>query len=69
MWNYRNKKPFVVNFLYVYSFPQRINMKELIDLKVLSGINDAPRGFKTITKEQFMTIIKETKSENSFIIH
>ena len=69
MWNYRKKKPFVVKFLYVYSFPQRINMKELIDLKVLSGINDAPRGFKNITKEQFMTIIKETKSENSFIIH
>ena len=43
-------------------------MKELIDLGVLAGINDAPRGFKQITKEQFLTIIKETKSEDSFII-
>ena len=69
MWNYRNDKPFVVKFLYVYSFPHRINMKELIDLGVLAGVNDAPRGFKQITEEQFMTIIKETKSEDSFIIH
>ena len=69
MWQYRKDKPFVVKFLYVYSFPHRINMKELIDLKVLAGVNDAPRGFKKITKEQFLTIIKETKSEDSFIIH
>ena len=69
MWQYRNDKPFVVKFLYVYSFPHRINMKELIDLNVLAGVNDAPRGFKKITKEQFLTIIKETNSEDSFIIH
>lgn len=68
MWNYSNIKPFVVRFLYVYSFPHRINMKELIDLKVLSGVNDAPRGFKYISKEQFNTILKATKSDESFII-
>lgn len=69
MWKYRADKPFVVKFLYLYSFPHRINMKELIDLKVLAGVNDAPRGFKPITVEQFNTIIKETKSDGSFIIH
>ena len=68
MWRYSTKKPFVVNFLYAYSFPHRINMKELIDLKVLLGVNDAPRGFKPITKEQFEIILKETKSDESFII-
>jgi len=68
MWQYSSIKPFVVNFLYVYSFPHRINMKELIDFQVLSGINDAPRGFKQITKKQFNTILKETKSDESFII-
>ena len=68
MWKYRQDKPFVLNFLYVYSFPHRINMKELIELKALTGVNDAPRGFKRITKEQFLNIIKETKSEDSFII-
>ena len=44
-------------------------MQKLIDLKVLSGINDAPRGFKLITKEQFEIILKETKSDESFIIN
>ncbi len=68
MWRYSTRKPFVVNFLYAYSFPHRINMKELIDLKVLTGINDAPRGFKPITKEQFEIILKETRSDESFII-
>lgn len=68
MWRYSTRKPFVVNFLYAYSFPQRINMEKLIELKVLLGINDAPRGFKPITKEQFETILKETKSDESFII-
>ena len=43
-------------------------MKELIDLKVLSGVNDAPRGFKQITKEQFNNILKATKSDESFIV-
>lgn len=68
MWRYSTRKPFVVNFLYAYSFPHRINMKELIDLKVLTGINDAPRGFKPITKEQFEIILKETRSDESFIV-
>lgn len=69
MWRYSARKPFVVNFLYTYSFPHRINMKELIELRVLQGINDAPRGFKLITKEQFEIILKETRSDESFIIN
>ena len=68
MWRYSARKPFVVNFLYDYSFPHRINMKDLIDLKVLTGKNDAPRGFKPITKEQFEIILKETRSDESFIV-
>ncbi len=68
MWNYSKSKPFVVKFLFVYSFPHRINMKELIDLEVLAGINDAPRGFKKITKEQLDIILKNTRSDESFII-
>ncbi|ATA68212.1 hypothetical protein CGC48_05955 [Capnocytophaga cynodegmi] len=68
MWKYKEEKPFVVRFLYIYSFPHRINMKELIDLKVLKGVNDSPRGFKPITKEQFNDILLATKSDESFII-
>jgi hypothetical protein len=69
MWNYNKyKKPFVVRFLYVYSFPHRINMKALIDLGILKGVDDAPRGFKPITVDQFNTILKETRSDESFIV-
>jgi len=67
-WNYKPSKPFVVHFLYVYSFPHRINLKELIDLGVLGGIDDAPRGFRRISLEQFDKILKATKSDESFII-
>lgn len=68
MWRYQASKPFVVRFLYIYSFPHRINMKELIDLQVLGGVNDPPRGFKPINKEQFNNILKATKSDESFIV-
>ena len=69
MWNYKIKKPFVVEFLYIYSFPHIINMKELIDLGILKGIEDAPRGFKPISKKQFEQILGATKSEKSFIVY
>lgn len=70
MWNYnKNKRPFVVRFMYIYSFPHRINMKQLIDLGVLQSVEDAPRGFKRINKEQFELILKETKSDESFIVN
>lgn len=69
MWRYSRKKPFAIRFLYTYSFPHRINMKELIDLNVLSGVNDVPRGFKPITKDQLVLILKATKSDDSFIIY
>jgi len=69
MWNYnRYSKPFVVRFLYVYSFPHRINMKQLIELGVLQGVDDAPRGFKPISIDKFNLILKETKSDESFIV-
>lgn len=69
MWDYKKKnRPFILRFFYVYSFPHRINMKALIDLGIINGVEDAPRGFKPITKQQFKTIIKETKSNESFII-
>lgn len=69
MWNYNSVKPFVVNFLYIYSFPKRINMERLIELKILNGVNDAPRGFRKITKDEFELILQETKSESCFVVN
>ena len=66
MWDYRSQRPFVVSFLYVYSFPKRINMSKLIEMGIFNGVNDAPRGFRLISKDQFEFILKETLSESGY---
>jgi predicted nucleic acid-binding protein len=69
-WNFNiNNRPFLVNFLYVYSFPNRINLKRLIELEVIKDLENVPRGFHKITKEMFINIIKDTKSDESIIIN
>lgn len=70
MWNHNKfTKPIVVRFMYNYSFPHRINMKQLIDIGILNGSDDAPRGFRPISEQQFNLILKETRSDESFIIN
>lgn len=73
-WNYKAPngkwyRPFIINFLYVYTFPKRINMKSLIDLGVIADVESAPRGFEQITLEQFQTILKASETNESFIIN
>ncbi|MFA4844302.1 MAG: hypothetical protein WC632_05050 [Candidatus Margulisiibacteriota bacterium] len=69
-WNYNpGRRPFVVYFLCAYSFPRRLNLKELIDLKIIKDIDSAPRGFARISKDQLNLILKETKTNESIIIH
>lgn len=69
IWSYNKYvRPFVVNFLQVYSFPIRINMKRLIELGVIKDINTAPRGFEKISDDHFKLILKETKTNENFII-
>lgn len=68
-WNYKKSlRPFIVNFLYVYSFPKRINLKRMIEVGIIKDIESAPRGFQKITINQFNKIIKETKTDESIIV-
>ncbi|PIX20830.1 MAG: hypothetical protein COZ70_01525, partial [Deltaproteobacteria bacterium CG_4_8_14_3_um_filter_51_11] len=68
-WNYNiRNRPFIVNFLYVYSFPKRPNLAKLIELGVIDGVDSAPRGFEPISKEQFKLIIKESRSNEGIIV-
>jgi hypothetical protein len=68
-WNYNEKsRPFLINFIYTYSFPKRINLKQLIDLNIIKSIDDAPRGLKKISVDEFNKIISETESKQDFII-
>lgn len=71
-WNFKpNYRPFIIKFLYVCSFTlgNRINRQRLLDLKILSGQNDELRGLKKISQNQFNTIINETKTDESIIVH
>lgn len=65
-WNYNpfNKpvhlvnRPFIVNFIYAFSYPHRPNLKWLNDNKVIPDIKDMPRGFRKISREDFNNIVK-----------
>ena len=70
-WNYNNTKPFLINFLYVYSFQigDRMNRDKLLKLGILTGADNEIRGLKQITKEQFLLILRECKVNESFIVY
>jgi len=68
-WNlYRRNRPFIVNFLYAYSFPQRINMKRLIEIGVIPSVEDAPRGFTQISPKNFKDILRECQADESIVV-
>jgi hypothetical protein len=69
-WNYnKSNRPFIVNFLYLYSLPKRPNLKSLIDLGIIKDTSSVPRGFKQIRLDQFEIILKESESNESFIVN
>lgn len=68
-WRFNSKnRPFIVSMLYTYSFPQRANLKTLIENGIISSIQDVPRGFKKISPEKFEKILKLTNTDESFIV-
>jgi predicted nucleic acid-binding protein len=71
-WNWNRKyRPFIINFLFVHSFPlgKRMNRKAILDLGIISGAENELRGLKQITKEQFETILHETGTNENLIVH
>ena len=68
-WNlYRRNRPFIVNFLYDYSFPKRINMKRLIEIGVIPSVEDAPRGFTQISVKNLRDILRECQADESIVV-
>lgn len=56
-WNYNPRsRPFIVNFLYAFSYPKRANLKWLNENGVIPNILDMPRGFRKITQKDFLNI-------------
>ncbi|MEJ5274183.1 MAG: hypothetical protein WH035_08635, partial [Spirochaetota bacterium] len=73
-WNFnKNIKPFLINFLHVYSLlpEQRSKLirKRLLELGILTGEENELRGLKEITKENLKTIIKEANINESYFIY
>lgn len=69
-WNrYPGSRPFIVNFLYVYSFPKLINMKRLIEIGVIPSVDDAPRGFTPISEKKLRDILRECNVDESIIVN
>ena len=71
-WNWNeNYRPFIINFLFVHSFPlgKRLNRKSLLGLEIISGAENELRGLKKITKEQFQLILHETGTNESLIVN
>jgi predicted nucleic acid-binding protein len=69
-WEYKpHNRPFVVNFLYTYSFPKRLTMQRLIQLGIIRDRDSAPRGFEPISEQNFDAIIAETGSNGHIIIN
>ncbi len=70
-WNFNPKyRPFIINFLYTHSFPtgKRINRQKLLELGIISGIENELRGLKQISKKQFNLILNETSTNESLIV-
>ena len=63
-WNPR-LRPFVVNFLYVYSFPKRPNFASLKEQGIITA---APRGFDEITDSAFNKLIQISNADDCFIV-
>jgi len=56
-WNYnKGNRPFIVNFLYAFSYPKRANLKWLNENGVIPDIMDMPRGFRKINQQDFINI-------------
>jgi predicted nucleic acid-binding protein len=71
-WNYDPRyRPFLIRFLSVYSFPlgNRMNRKSLLELGIISGEENELRGLKKITREQFILLLKETKTNESIVVN
>lgn len=68
-WNNNTKyKPFVVEFLYAYSFPKpKVNLKALCDADIVS-LGNIPRGFYPIDQDKFNKILKLTRTDVRYLV-
>lgn len=56
-------RPFVVNFLFIYSLPKRPNLKQLSAIGIA-----APRGFELISDKSFDKLLEVSNADTRFIV-
>ncbi|WP_219905039.1 EVE domain-containing protein [Arcticibacter pallidicorallinus] len=62
-WNFKkNNRPFIVNFLYSFSYAKRPTLKWLNEKGIIPNVLDMPRGFRRISKEDFITIAEYSRN-------
>ncbi len=67
-WNHKPRcRPFVVNFLYQYSFPIRMNRQSLVEQGILG--QEAPRGFEPMADEQFNKLLGGSGVDRNLIVN
>lgn len=65
-WNYYpNNRPFIVNFLYLYTFPKRLNLAALTEAGIIA---EAPRGFERISDKGFERLLEGSNADERIIV-
>jgi len=60
-----NWRPFVLNFLFVYSLPKRPNLKALQENDIIQA---APRGFDPMSDDAFERLLKVSNAKTGFVV-
>lgn len=67
-WDYTpGNRPFVVNFLFVYSLPKRPNLKQLDEIGLIKS-TAVPRGFMGINDKSFERMLEISNADTRFIV-
>lgn len=66
-WEWSRSRPFVVNFLFVYSLPKRPTLEKLDGIGFVKASNP-PRGFARVTDESFEKLLKVSNADARFIV-
>lgn len=65
-WDYTPRnRPFVVNFLFVYSLPKRPTMQKMSENDILKS---APRGFELMKDDAFQRLLEVSDADARFIV-
>lgn len=65
-WNYSPaNRPFIVNFLYIYSLPVRPTLKQLRESHIIA---EAPRGFERLTDEAFLKLMEISSADKRLVV-